>query len=67
MNAKPWDILDKNKRTSEEIYQERMDICNGCEFLFTPTKTCKMCGCFMELKTRINDAYCPLRKWNAIS
>ena len=63
MNAKPWDILDKNKRANEDIYKERMDICQKCEFLFTPTKQCMKCGCFMEIKTRIDNAYCPIEKW----
>lgn len=66
MNAKPWDIFDKSKRTSEEVYKERMDICKSCEFLFTPTNQCTQCGCFMNIKTRINEAYCPLGKWMPI-
>ena len=63
MNAKPWDILNKNKRSTEEVYKERMDICGKCEFLFTPTKQCMKCGCFMEIKTKINNAFCPMGKW----
>jgi len=63
MNAKPWDILDKNKRVEEDTYKDRMDICNKCEFLINMTKQCMKCGCFMEIKTRIDNAYCPIGKW----
>ena len=63
MNAKPWDILDKNKRVLEDIYKERMDICNKCDYFINMTKQCKKCGCFMEIKTRIDNAYCPIGKW----
>ena len=63
MNAKPWDILDPLKRTSEEKGYSRMDICNNCEYLINMTKTCMKCGCFMTIKTRIEEAYCPIGKW----
>ena len=39
--------------TTLEIAQERLDICQSCEFLFKKTNTCKKCGCFMDAKTRI--------------
>jgi hypothetical protein len=63
MNAKPWDILDPNKRTNEAKGYSRMDICNNCEYLIKMTKTCMKCGCFMTIKTRIEEAYCPIGKW----
>jgi hypothetical protein len=63
MNAKPWDIINPDKRTSEDIYNSRMDICNKCEYLINMTKTCMKCGCFMTIKTKIDNAYCPIGKW----
>jgi hypothetical protein len=63
MNAKPWDILNPDKKTSEDIYNNRMDICNNCEYLINMTKTCMKCGCFMTIKTKIDNAYCPIGKW----
>ena len=62
MNAKPWDLLDKSLRVSEEIATERMNICQDCKHL-TITKQCTKCGCFMELKTKLKHAYCPIYKW----
>jgi hypothetical protein len=41
----------------------RLDICKTCPELFTLTNTCKQCGCFMSIKTRIYSASCPLGKW----
>lgn len=51
---------------SEEIRQERLDICKSCEFLSTKLWTCKKCGCFLHAKTKISWAECPLKKWRAI-
>lgn len=42
---------------------ERLKICRDCERLFKPTQTCRECGCFMVVKTRLINARCPLGKW----
>ena len=47
----------------EDIVNKRLDICKGCEFLFKPTNTCKKCGCFMKVKTKIATSSCPIGKW----
>lgn len=47
----------------EDIVQGRMSICEICPELLPTTKTCKKCGCFMTMKTRLNMASCPLSKW----
>jgi hypothetical protein len=47
----------------EELQKERVAICNSCEYLFTPTRNCKACGCFVDAKTRIQMAKCPKDKW----
>jgi len=63
MTAKPWDILNPRKRTIDDKALSRMDICNKCEFFLKMTSQCKKCGCFMNIKTRIEEAYCPIGKW----
>lgn len=64
MSVNPWDILNPNKiRSSEELYSKRMNICLQCPELINLTKQCKKCGCFMELKTKLEEATCPLGKW----
>ena len=51
---------------SKEDYNERLNICRSCEFLFKPTMTCKKCGCFMRIKASIGVMSCPVKKWNSI-
>lgn len=46
-----------------ETYLARMEICNSCEHLFTLTKTCKKCGCFMTIKSKLQSSTCPVDKW----
>lgn len=45
------------------ISDARFAICVQCPELFVPTKTCKQCGCFMNAKTKLVNASCPLGKW----
>ena len=42
--------------------KQRMEICKKCVF-FTKYKFCKMCGCFMPVKTKIPFMKCPAEKW----
>lgn len=63
--ARPWDMLDPNVgRVSDDIQKQRMDICKNCEFLFKLSKQCRKCGCFMDLKTQLPHAECPIGKWD---
>jgi hypothetical protein len=65
--ARPWDIFNKNiEKVSSKIQEERMSICLGCPELIKATKQCKKCGCFMELKTKLPNAECPLQKWGQV-
>jgi len=50
---------------TDEVYNTRMSICNGCEFFRKEDKRCSQCGCFMEAKTRFKKTYCPVNKWGA--
>jgi len=62
----PFDLLSNENYTTEDIRNNRYDICLECDILFKPTKTCKECGCFMALKTWLSDAKCPIGKWNSV-
>ena len=63
-DVKPWDLLNPNqKRSPEELQQYRLEICRSCEFFRPRTETCKKCGCFMKLKTKLEAAKCPIGKW----
>jgi hypothetical protein len=55
------------EKVSEEIQIQRMDTCRSCEHLYTKTDTCKLCGCFMGVKTWMATQACPIKKWRAVS
>lgn len=54
-------------KTTPEIRNERYNICLSCDKLYKPTSTCKVCGCFMQLKTWMPEQRCPLYKWLEVS
>jgi hypothetical protein len=51
------DILFYDKK----LQKQRLDICRSCSY-YQKSK-CKLCGCFMPLKTRIKEISCPINKW----
>jgi hypothetical protein len=53
-------------KVDESIQQYRYNICTGCDKLYKPTDTCKVCGCFMKIKTWIPNQACPLNKWPTV-
>lgn len=63
-DVKPWDLLNpKQPRSEEEVKSERLAICEKCEFFRQQSRTCKLCGCFMDLKTTLAKAKCPDGRW----
>jgi hypothetical protein len=63
-DVKPWDLFNPNQpRSSEDLAAYRLEICKGCEFYRAATNQCKKCGCFMKLKTTLENAKCPIGKW----
>ncbi len=80
---KIWEGL-KNKMFKsehvEEIYNERLEICKGCESFDTSGSGCTIpgtspccninnggCGCSLSLKLRSLSTDCPKKKWLAIT
>jgi hypothetical protein len=61
----PIDLFNKKNYVDMDIRDARFNICLGCDRLYKRTKTCKECGCFMNRKTWLKDASCPLGKWNS--
>lgn len=63
-DVKPWDLLNPNQpRSQEDLVSSRLKICRGCEYFRPKTETCRKCGCFMKLKTTLENAKCPIGKW----
>jgi hypothetical protein len=48
----------------EQERNERYSVCQTCEHL---TKDfCKLCGCYMPVKTYMPNQSCPVKKWVAV-
>jgi len=58
---------DSYKKVSKELWKERLEICRNCvidnEWGVTPIGTCKLCGCFVNQKTKYVDESCPKGDW----
>lgn len=60
----PLDLLNPNtKPASEDLAFKRISICQDCDRIILAVNQCKECGCFMNLKTKLENAKCPLGKW----
>lgn len=74
MTPSKQDILARVLETPPEqlaspVTQEtRIEICNTCDQkqrdVDVDMDKCIACGCYLELKYRIDKAPCPLQKWN---
>lgn len=49
------------KTVSEEIYQNRITVCNNCTFL--KDNKCTVCGCNVKVKAKWDTEVCPKNKW----
>lgn len=47
----------------DEECARRIAICLACEFFRHDDKRCSKCGCFMEIKSSLRSASCPVGKW----
>lgn len=56
-------MADGFNNVSDEKKQQRMDICNACEFINKSNNTCNQCGCFLDVKTSWRTTSCPIGKW----
>lgn len=52
---------------SDEIKENRMQICRECDHYDSEQIRCKECGCMLEYKTRFSLDSCPLKKWEESS
>lgn len=66
--ARPWDLFNKNlEHVSDVTSKERLAICADCPFYIKATTQCKLCGCFMKLKTKLPNAACPDHRWGQVN
>ena len=55
------DDLDPDVKSSDALYDERLEICKGCDMLLEAM--CRSCGCYVELRAAVAKNYCPKKKW----
>ena len=53
--------LEPEIKADEAVYEERLGICKGCDYL--KEGLCGACGCFVELRAVIAKNVCPYQKW----
>jgi hypothetical protein len=63
-DVKFTDLFDPKKpRSNRELIESRLEICNQCEWFNKRLQKCRKCGCFMQLKTTLQQAKCPIERW----
>lgn len=55
------DRLDPDAKASDELYEERLQICKECEMFLEAM--CRSCGCYVELRAAVAKNGCPRKKW----
>ena len=58
-------LLKKFIIYDKDIVDNRISICKDCEFY--NGSRCEKCGCFMTIKTKLYNSYCPVNKWGKVS
>lgn len=51
------DKISEDERVNDGLYRERLAQCEQCPHLFM--KMCRLCGCFVEIRTAIAVQTCP--------
>jgi len=54
------------QRVPLNVFHDRMNICNACENK-TNEGTCKLCGCFLNIKNTWASEQCPIKKWDVFN
>jgi hypothetical protein len=47
-----------------KVSEERLKICRTCDKFNQESSKCSECGCFMDYKTLLQNAECPIGKWS---
>lgn len=51
------------KRVNMDNYIHRLSICKSCENFDNEKWACKVCGCYLDKKAKMNTENCPDNKW----
>lgn len=59
-----YQLIKEGKMLADaEKADQRIGICENCEFLKKDLYQCDKCKCFMKIKTKLFAAKCPIEKW----
>ena len=53
--------IPENERAAPETAACRLKVCRECAYL--DRATCMQCGCFVELRSAMARARCPMKAW----
>lgn len=53
--------IEPEQRASDELYAERLAVCQECEYLVSGL--CRACGCYVEIRALTAARKCPYEKW----
>lgn len=56
-------IMEESDFSSEELIQQRLSICNSCEFVSANKDSCTQCSCLLANRTKYVESFCPVGKW----
>ena len=48
----------------QKVYEDRIAICKGCVYYSSLLGNCKICTCFMKVKSKISSQSCPKGFWS---
>lgn len=57
------DDEEKSLMVTPKEYESRTRLCKSCDHVDKVQKRCKLCGCFIPTKARMNTESCPIGKW----
>lgn len=46
-----------------ELAAERLKVCADCQHMKKMIRQCELCGCWLDLKSKLLEASCPINKW----
>lgn len=49
--------------SSAELAHERIKVCQECPAFRKMIRQCSICGCMIDLKTKLLEAKCPTEQW----
>jgi hypothetical protein len=51
------------EQVTDELKEQRINICNDCSYLDKENFKCTHCGCWLKYKTAWATSSCPIGKW----